>query len=179
MINQQSPSPPSLPTVSPLLLTTFNTLSGGDVRLFKQVYLAVWRFLWPVSRFDVITLAYLIPGTLAQVKPKITVYQWFMLCKLYFLTSGGGAAVDSCKYPFTTTELNYISKLINAGLIHRTTFDPAHPHAVKPSHINNTFISFTVPGITFYKAVVKEIHRTSHIDTYRLSVGRKTKGPDS
>ena len=179
MIDQQPPSPPSLPTVSTVLFNQFNTLSGGDVRLFKTVYMALWRWLWPVSRFDVITLGYLIPGVLASLSPRVTVYQWFMLCKLYFLTSGGGGAVDSRNYPFTTTELNYISKLINAGMIRRTTFDPAHPHAVKPSYINNTFISFTVPGITYYRAVVKEIHRTSHIDTYRLSVGRKTKGPDS
>lgn len=173
MNEQQTPLPPSLPTVSLSLLNQFKSISGGDVRVFKQVYMALWRWLWPMSRFDSITLAYLVPGVLASLSPRLTVYQWFMLCKLYFLTSGGGAAVDSRNYPFSLTERNYISKLINAGLIRRTTFDPAHPHAVKPSHINNTFISFTVPGITFYKAVVKEIHRTSHIDTYKLSVGRK------
>lgn len=172
-MKQQQPLPPSLPTVSPVLLTQFNTLSGGDVRLFKQVYMALWRWLWPLSRFDVITLGYLIPGVLASLSPRLTVQLWFMLSKLYYLTSGGGAAVDTRNYPFTKTEINYIGKLIKAGMINRTSFDPAHPHAVKPSHIVKTYISLTVPGITYYNAVVKEIHRTSHIDTYKLSVGRK------
>lgn len=173
MIDKQAPPPPSLPTVSTVLLNQFKSISGGDVRLFKQVYLALWRWLWPISRFDSIALAYLIPGTLAQVTPRLTTYQWFTLCKLYFLTSGGGAAVNTRNYQFTTTEGQNITHLMRSGLLVRTTFDPAHPHAVKPSHINKTYISFTPYGLSFYKVVVKNVHKASHIDTYRLTVGHK------
>lgn len=179
MIDQEPPSPPSLPTVSSTLLTQFNTLSGGDVRLFKTVYMALWRWLWPVSRFDSITLAYLIPGVLASLSPRLTTYQWFTLCKLYTLSRGGAAAVNTRNYQFTPMEGQHITHMMRQGIVIRTSFDPAHPHLVKPSHINKTYISFTAPGISFYKAVVKEIHRTSYIDTYRSIVSHKTKGPDS
>lgn len=167
------PDPPPLHALSPSLLTKFRTLSGGDVRTFKQVFIALWRWLWPISRFDSITLAYSLPDVLAQVEPSLTVYEWFTLCKLYVLTGGGVTSLNTRNFPIEHNDKRRVKTMMNHKLLVRTSFDPAHPHLVRPSHINKTYISFTPLGIRFYKLVVKELHRLSYEDSYRLTLGTK------
>jgi len=172
-MNNQAPDPPSLLTLSPVLLRKFKTLSGGDVKTFKQMFIALWRWLWPISRFDVVLLAYNLPVVLDQALPHLTVHQYFMLAKLYLLSGGGSQAVNSRHYKFRGMENQHIKLLMRFGLLTRTSFDPAHPYLVKPSHINKTYISLTTSGIAFHKLVVKELHRLSHNDVYLLALGQK------
>ena len=169
------PDPPSLLTLSPSLLRKFRTLSGGDVRTFKQVFIALWRWLWPISRLNDLVLAYSIPSSLAQVNPSITLFEFFLVCKLYLLSGGGSQAVNTVNYTFSPGERQHLKRLKHLHLITRTSFDPLHPHLVRPSHINRTYISLTPSAITMYKAVMREVHRTSHNDLYLLSLGQKRK----
>jgi len=167
------PSPPSLPTVSQSIHEMFNTLRGGDVVLFKRIYLALWRYLWPLSRVDPVTLGYCSADCLAQVPggSGVTVTDWHLLCKLYILSSGGKEAINGRNYPFRSGERHRIARLKDLGLVVRTSFDPAHPHLVKPKHISKSYISFTPSGIQFYKAVVQCIHKTAHKDILLLYSG--------
>ena len=178
-MKEQTPSPPTLSSISPTLLTTFGSISGGGQRVFRTVFLALWRWLWPISRLDPMILAYLLPAALDQVEPNITLHQWFILSKLYFLSSGGAVAVNSHTYRFTSRERHVIPRLMDHGLIIRTTFNPADPYAIKPRSIQKTYISFTAVGVRYYKLVVKEVHRISHKDIYLLSLGMKEQGPNS
>ena len=158
---------PSLPILSPSLHTKYNTLSGAvERRLFKSIYIAVWHYLWPVRRFDEISQAYTLPGALGSLQPTVTVSQWFMLSKLWVLTSAGAVAVNSRNYSFTNTDRNIIAKLQDHALLIRTSFDPAAPYAVKPSHIQRTYISFTPAGVHYFRGVVKECDRLMMYDLY-------------
>ena len=163
-----TPSPsPSLPILSPSLHTKYSTLSGAvERRLFKSIYIAVWHYLWPVRRFNEVAQAYTLPGALDLIKPTVTVSQWFMLSKLWMLSGAGSVAVDSRNHSFTGTEINYIANLITHGLLIRTSFDPAAPYAVKPRHIQRTYISFTPSGVHYYGVVVKECDRLLMYDLY-------------
>lgn len=172
-MNSHSPDPPLLNTLSPSLLTQFNTLSAGGRRLFKQVYLAVWHHLWPVSRFDAVALAYSLPGTLNSLDPRLSVIQWFVLSRLYVLTSAGSQTIDSRNIQFSAWDRQVIQVLMQHQFVVRTSFDPAHPHAVKPSHITKTYITLTPSGLSFFRVVVKEINKQACKDSYLASVGSK------
>jgi hypothetical protein len=167
------PSPPSL---SSTLLTQFNTLSGGaGVRIFRTMYLHLWRYLWPVSRFDDVALAYTLPRVLGSLDPLLTLHQWFTLSKLHTLSRGGVDAVNTRSYPFTKVEGHHIARLIEHNMIRRTSFDPAHPHLVRPKHIQRTYISFTPSGLNYFRGVLREMYRTSHNDIYLLTIGSNKK----
>ena len=121
-MNNQEPDPPTLLTLSPTLLRKFTTLSGGDVRTFKQVFIALWRWLWPISRLESISLVYNLPVVLGSLSPRLSVYQWFTLSKLYLLTSGGGGAVNTRNYQFRPMEGQHITQLMRLGVVVRTSF---------------------------------------------------------
>lgn len=175
-MNNELPPPPSLLTLSPSLLRKFHTLSGGDVRTYKQMFIALWRWLWPISRLESIGLVYNLPVVLGSLSPRLSAYEWFALSKLYLLTSGGATSVNTRSYPFSSAEYQLMLSLMKKGIIVRTSFDPAHPYLVRPQHINKTYISLTPSGIAFYKRVVVELHKLSHKDVYLLSLGAKETG---
>ncbi len=163
-----TPSPlPSLPVLSPQLHIKYNTLSGAvERRLFKSIYIAVWHYLWPVRRFDEVAQAYPLPGALDSLKPAVKLAQWFILSKLWMLSNSGAVAVDSRNHSFSRTESNYIGRLQAIGLLIRTSFDPAHPYAVKPIYIVKTYISFTPAGVHYYRGVVKKCNTMMMADLY-------------
>lgn len=167
-MNESVPPVPSLPVLSPSLLTTFGSLCGGGVerRLFKRLYIAVWHYLWPIRRMDEVAQAYTIPGALGLIKPSVSISQWFLLSRLWVLSGSGAVALDSRNYTFTSSQRHYVADLINMGLLIRTSFDPAAPHAVKPSHIQRTYISFTPAGVRYYRVVVKESNKRLMNDLY-------------
>ncbi len=168
------PPAPNLPILSPSLLTVFGSISGGaERRLFKRLYIAVWHYLWPIRRMDEVSQAYTLPGALGSLKPSVSVYQWFLLSRLWVLSGGGAVAIDSRNHTFTSTERNMIANLIDHRLLIRTTFDPLAPHAVKPSHIVKTFISFTPLGVQFYRVVVKGCNKRLMNDLYPSLVSSK------
>ena len=166
--NQQQPSPvPSLPTLSLSLFSKYNTLSGAvERRLFKSIYIAVWHYLRPVSSFVDIAQVYVVPGALQLIQPILTLTQWFMLSRLWILSSQGAVAVDSRNYSFGSTDRNVIANIKDHGLLIRTSFDPAAPYAVKPKHIQKTYISFTPSGIHYYRGVVKQCDRLLMLDLF-------------
>lgn len=173
-MNNNNTSPPLLSTLSPSIQTMYTSCGGADRKTFKRLYLAVWRFLWPLSRYDAVVLAYAIPGVLKKLDaPGLCISDWFMLSRLFMLTSGGSHCVDSRNVPFTVWDREVIRTLMQLGYVIRTSFDPAHPRAVKPSHISKTYISLTPSGIAFFRVVVEKISRAVRDDTLNASTGRK------
>lgn len=170
------PAPPTLPVLSPSLLTTFGSLSGGERRIFKRLYLALWRFLWPVSRLDGVALGYTIPRCLVELNPRLSISSWFMLSRLYILTGGGATAIDSRMIHFNSYDREVIRTLMNHKFVIRTSFDPEHPYLRKASHINLTYISLTPPGLSFFRVVVKKINQSAYLDTLAACTGPKEKG---
>jgi len=168
-MNRPVPSSPSLSVSSSSLLTTFVTLSGGERRLFKRLYTALWHYLWPMSEFDAVSVVYTLPWVLNQSDPRITVHQWFALSRLYVLTNGGAVAFNNINKAFDTHERARLTQMIHLDLLLRTTFDPAQPHAVKPSHITRTYVSFTPTGVKYYNDTVKQINERAHIDIYHAT----------
>lgn len=154
---KELPSPPLLSELSPSLLNEFGTLSGGQ-RAFKTIFFAVWRYLWDFSRVDPVVQCYVIPKILKNSQPRLKLHEWYSLCRLYVLTSSGSVTIDSRNIEFSDVETgNVFPALRKLGLITRTSFDPANPRAVKPKHINLTYISFTPVGKTFVRGVLKSI----------------------
>lgn len=178
-MNESPPSPPSLPSLSPTLLSQFQSLPGGGRVLFKTVFHALWRWLWPLSRVDAVALAYAIPSLLDKMNPRLSALQFFMLCRLITLSGGGSSAVNTLDRPFNDAEGKHLIRLSQLGFIVRTSFDPAHPHRVRPSHITKTYISLTPSGISFYKLVVYRTRKAVNDDLYTLAMGRKRSSPDS
>lgn len=165
MNKQPLPAIPPIPTISPSLLTAFGSLRGGGQRMWKALYGAVWRYLWPKSRLTDVALCYAIPVALKQSSPLLHNSQWFTLSKLWLCSDGGAQAVNTRQYPMNGDESKAIKIMMGHSLLVRTSFDPAHPYLVRPSHINKTYISFTTAGIAYYLAVVDLINKRAQSDT--------------
>lgn len=174
-MNKLAPDPVLPPTLSPSLVTQFKALPGGGRSLFKRLYFGLWRYLWPVSRLDQIALAYPAAVILAQVN--LPPSRFWMLCRLWVLSSGGKIAVNSRHYPFDKHHRQYIADNIKLGYLVRTSFDPAHPHAVRPSHIQRTWISFTPAGVRFFKSVVQRINDYARKDVLSFIDASNEKEP--
>lgn len=164
MENKSIPDPPSLAVLSPSILKTFTTLSGGPKQLFKTLFYALWRYLWPISRIDGVLHCYLLPLTLDQAPGNLTVYQWFLLCRLFMLTGGGSTPIDSRSVQFTKHEQNMIPGLIRTGLILRTSFDPAMVRYSSHRSIQKVFISFTPSGLAFIRGVLTGLNKALRND---------------
>ena len=171
------PDPPLLPFLSTSLHTTYSSLRGGGERsLFKRLYLAVWRYLWPISRIDPVALAYMIPDSLELNSTRLTVYEWFMLCRLIVLTDSGSHSIDTMFIKIRPSDYHTLRKLKSLGFITRTTFNPADPYGIKPSHITNHYITLNPSGVQYYRGVVKQISKLVHNDLFAASTGAKQKG---
>lgn len=147
------PDPPSLLTLSPSLLTTFNTLRGGQRPVFRRLFIAVWHYLWPISKLDGVLFCAMLPKCLGEVRP----HQFFMLCRLYLLSDQGRQTIDRRNLVLRAGDLDFINQLKHLGFIRRTTFDPLAPHLITHRCNAPIFISFTPAGIAFVRGALKRI----------------------
>jgi hypothetical protein len=174
-MNKLAPDPVLPPSLSPALLSQFSALSGGGRSMFKRLYFALWRYLWPISRLDQIALAYPAPLILAQAN--LLPSDYWLLCRLWVLSSGGRIAVNSRYYPFTKVHRQIIADNIKRGYLVRTSFDPANPHAVRPSHIQRTWISFTPSGVRSFKSLLEQINNYARKDVLAFIDASNQKEP--
>jgi hypothetical protein len=166
--------PPSLSTLSPSVLTQFNALGGGQRGLFKTVFNALWRYLWPISKVDPVLLSYALPAALDGLKLR----QWVVLARLFMLTTAGSHAIDSRRCRFTGTEENIIPDLMRLGYIQRTSFDPASPHLIASRAIQKVYISFTPLGIRYVRGVLDRVNRGVRDDLAAYHHPKRQRGPD-
>jgi hypothetical protein len=121
-----------------------------------------------VSKIDTLGFGYAVPFVLAQ--EEIHSGQFWMMSRLWVLSASGSQAVNTHHYKMDKTqEHKNIRSLVDLGFLIRTSFDPAHPYAVRPSHIQRTYISFTPAGVRYYKSVVEKVNRYVRDDVLRLA----------
>jgi hypothetical protein len=84
-------------------------------------------------------------------------YFWF-LARLWLLSDGAKGAINTCNHIFTHADTDTIVVMMKAGYLIRTSFDPAHPHNIKPSSIQRTWVSFTGSGVAYYLKLVERVN---------------------
>lgn len=156
---------PSLSMFSGAVLSDFNRLRGGARGTFKRIFIAVWNYLFNVSRLDDLQLYYYLPKVLEEHKIKPTTF--FTLCRLWVYSLGGSVTVDSRKFKHNDHDNMRIKELMRMGLVTRSAFDPSSPYLIKNRCMQHVFITFTAKGVAFYKSVVKDLYNYAKDDMYR------------
>jgi hypothetical protein len=128
--------------------------------VFKRLFIALWRYLWPISRIDPLIWCYVLPDALGTLK----LTEWFVLCRVWVHTSGGANAIDSRLVKFDGNERTRLAKMIKLGYLVRSSFDPASPRLVSSRCINRVYISFTPSGIRFVRGVLQSISKAVRDD---------------
>jgi hypothetical protein len=168
------PPVPSLSVISPTVIKRFNSLSGGQKNLFKTVYLALWRYLYPFSKLDAVAYGYMLNTALKQYPMiKLNSHQFYTLARLWVLSAGGKQTVNRLNHVFKSNERCNIGYFKQMGLITVTSFDPAHPHLVRPQSISRSYLSFTPAGIKYYRGVVDKAVKLVRDDILNGMTGTK------
>jgi hypothetical protein len=152
-----SDNDPSLPSLSSSLTSYFNGGGVVDKKIFREMYTYLWSKLWPVGKVDPVSFGYAV--SLIVPSFELVSGQFWLLSHLWVLSGGGVNAVNSMDHTFTRDENKHIIAFVKSGIVVRTSFDPARPHAVKPSFIHRTYISLTPPGVKLYKSMVHEVNK--------------------
>jgi len=157
-MDKNTPDPPSLYDLSPSLQKAYVSLHGGAALLFRRLFIALWRYLWPVSRVSPVANSYVLPRLLKSLKPALTMSQWFMLCRLYIISGAGSLVVDSRQLKLSRFDLSCVYALEDHKLITRTRFDPLNPRLTSHRTTKPVFITFTPSGIAFYRGAINVIN---------------------
>jgi hypothetical protein len=173
-MQNNTPAPPELYELDPSIKNIYIKLEGKKINLFKILYKAIWNYLFPFSMLDGIALIYPIIKVLEETEPKVGLYHWFIMCKLWFLTKGGTVTIDSRNHNICHQERIRIHTLKDLGFFSRQTFDAVYPHR---NCMQKTFILFTPAGIAFFKRVLRKVNKAALEDNMN-AVYKEEKGFD-
>ena len=166
---------PSLSLLGGAVLKDFNSLHNGAKGVFRRLYLALYNWLVPQSKLEIFYMSNYINPALDQLNPKVSMYEFYLLARLYYLSGGGVHALDSRMIKFTTTENKYIRNLMKLGFITRSSFDPASPYLISNRCIQKVYLNLTMPGITFYNKLVVTVYNEAKMDLFALTQNQNKK----
>ena len=152
-----SSSIPSLTSIGGGLDLLYNKLS--EKKLFRRIFLKVWRYLLPVTELDKISYSYVVySGALAK-HFNLVPLDFYVLCRLWVLSRGGKDTMDSRYLKGNSRVRLSIFKLASRGIISRSFYHPLHPHEIKYRSNRHVFLYFSEYGIKFYNDVLKYINK--------------------
>ena len=160
-MNDLPPDPPSLDILSPSsspsssLMKAF--VSSHNTIVFRRMFKALWRYLWPVSRVAAISHSYAVKAVLKKMQPVLTISHFYILGRLYLVSAGGSLTIDSRRIKLRSYESVCITDLCRHKLMHRTCFDPLHARLSSHRSTQKVFVSFTPAGIAFYRGVLRRV----------------------
>jgi hypothetical protein len=163
-----SSSLPSLSVLSGEVLNDFNRLHNGSKGVFNRLYRAVFNWLIPHSKLDSFNLVYSIIFILPSFSPEITLVDFLMLCRIYYLSGGGVNVIDTRNVNFNVSDKRKLNHLLKFGFISRSSFVPSSPYLLENRCMQKVFISLNMQGIAFYNKVISAVYVYAKKDLYTM-----------